>query len=84
MPLPQNEKELRKLAVEVLDELVAELREKGDGLPPDTLPIYTLYDLKAITVWVARQAIRRCCPHIPQEEAECNMADEFEGMDKPL
>lgn len=84
MPLPQNEKELRLLAIEVLEEALIEISEKGGGLPPKDLPIYTLQHLKALGVWVARQGIRKCCPHIPKEEAERYMHNEFEGVDRPL
>lgn len=62
--LPTTEKELRILATQSMLAFLQEL--PVEALEPDleTVPLYSLRDIKAATIWAARQSIRQFCPHL--------------------
>ena len=84
MELPKTEKELRLAATTVMEALLQELESKGVDTTLDQVPMYRLYDIKAIAVWVARRTLRDLCPHLIAE-GERDMSDEIpEDEDRPL
>lgn len=84
MKLPKTERELRLGATRATEAFLTELVSSGVDVSKARIPIYSLYDVKAACVWVARQAIREYCPHLA-DEGDRDLSDEIpEEEDRPL